>query len=207
MTERLVYLFVFDSMVDWESAFAVAGINNPDFQRRPGRYRLVTVGTSKEPVTTMGGLHILPEAELREVELSRSAMLILPGGTCWERGGNREAIEMARKFFIAGVPIAAICGATLALARAGMLDDFHHTSNSPEYLTATGYRGGGFYCKVPAITDEGMITASGFAPIEFAREIFRVLDLYSFTALQTWYANFKYGSVTTYSDLANARCA
>ena len=61
-------------------------------------------------------------------------MLILPGGERWESCGNAEAIEFARVFFVEGIPVAAICAATLALARAGMLDDFHHTSNSREYL-------------------------------------------------------------------------
>jgi len=27
-----VHLFVFDTMADWEAAFAIAGINNPQFQ-------------------------------------------------------------------------------------------------------------------------------------------------------------------------------
>ena len=61
MSVRNIYLFVFDSMADWEAAFAIAGINNPQFQREPGRYRVVTVGTSREPVTTTGGMRILPE--------------------------------------------------------------------------------------------------------------------------------------------------
>ena len=142
MSSRNVYLFVFDSMADWEAAFAISGINNPQFQREPGRYRVVTVGTSREPVTSMGGVRILPETTLSEIDPDQSAMLILPGGDRWESCSNAEAVELARVFFIEGVPVAAICGATLALARAGMLDDFHHTSNSREYLAASGYRGG-----------------------------------------------------------------
>ena len=51
-----------------------------------------------------------------------SAMLILPGGHFWDDGKNREAALLARKFLAAGVPVAAICGATAGLARVGMLD-------------------------------------------------------------------------------------
>src|ERR1700752_5264524 len=114
MMGRNVYLYVFDSMADWEASFATAGINNPRFQQRPGRYRVVTVGATRQPITTMGGLRITPEICLAEVDPARAAMLILPGGDAWECGANREAIELAREFFIEGVPIAAICGATLA---------------------------------------------------------------------------------------------
>lgn len=205
MMGRNVYLYVFDSMADWEASFAIAGINNPRFQQQPGRYRVVTVGATRQPITTMGGLRITPEICLAEVDPMRAAMLILPGGDAWECGANREAIELAREFFIESTPIAAICGATLALACAGMLDDFHHTSNTREYLAATGYRGGKFYCDTPAITDEGVITASGMAPLEFAREIFRTLDIYPESTLDAWYALFKFGDASRFFELT--QCA
>src|SRR5580765_7890867 len=123
MNGRNVHLFVFDSMADWEPSFAIAGINNPQFQRDPGRYRVVTAGLTTQPVTTMGGMRIQPDISLSEIHPDQSAMLILPGGARWECGGNADAIELARAFFVESVPIAAICAATLALARAGMLDD------------------------------------------------------------------------------------
>jgi putative intracellular protease/amidase len=203
MSIRNVHLFVFDSMADWEAAFAIAGINNPQFQSNPGRYRVVTVGSTTKPITTMGGMRILPEISLFEIDPNQSAMLILPGGDQWESCGNVEAIQVARTFFVEAVPIAAICGATLALARAGMLDDFHHTSNSREYLAASGYRGGSFYCDAPAVTDECVITASGIAPVEFAREIFRTLGLYNSEALDAWYALFRFGDASRYNELLN----
>ena len=201
MSSRNVHLFVFDSMADWEASFAIAGINNPQFQLEPGRYRVVTAGFTRDPITTMGGVRILPETTLSEIDPDQSAMLILPGGDRWESGGNADAVELARVFFVESVPVAAICAATQALARAGMLDDFHHTSNSREYLASSGYRGGSFYCDVPAITDEGVITASGIAPVEFAREIFRTLGLYSRETLDAWYALFRLGDASRYADL------
>ena len=201
MTGRDVYVFVFDGMADWEAAFAIAGINNPRFQREPGRYRVTTVGPTTLPVTTMGGMRILPDISFSELELHRAAMLILPGGRHWESDECADILETARRFRIRGIPVAAICGATLALARAGMLDDFHHTSNSRDYLVASGYRGTAFYCDAPAIADEGLITASGFSSVEFAREIFRELGLYSRPSLDAWYALFRFGDVSRYADL------
>ena len=201
MNQQPVHLFVFDSMADWEPAFAIAGINNPRFQRNPGRYRVVTAGPTREPITTMGGVRIQPDIALSDIEPGRSAMLILPGGDTWESFSNMEALDLARVFFIESIPIAAICGATFALARTGILDDFHHTSNSREYLLASGYRGEEFYCDVPAVTDENLITASGTAPVEFAREIFRALNLYSHDALEAWYALFRFGDASRFGQL------
>jgi putative intracellular protease/amidase len=202
MRANAVHLFVFDTMADWEAAFAIAAINNPQFQRVPGRYRVVTVGLSREPVTTIGGVRIQPDIALQEVSPLASSMLILPGGQSWEYGANAAAIEMTRRFIAYCIPVAAICGATLALAKAGLLDNRYHTSNAREYLAGIGYRGSRFYRNKPAVTDQGVITASGVAPIEFAREIFEALNVYSTDVLEAWYALYKHGDASAYFELA-----
>lgn len=204
MNNRTVHLFVFDTMADWEAAFAISGINNPQFQTMPGRYRVVTAGLTRDAITTIGGVRIQPDVSLAEVAPRSSSMLILPGGKSWERCANVEAVEKAYDFLAAGVPVAAICAATLALARAGLLNERRHTSNAHSYLESTGYQGGRFYCDVPAITGMNLITASGVAPIDFAREIFAKLNLYSAPALTAWYALFKYGDASKYLDLVQA---
>lgn len=204
MNQSTVHLFVFDGMADWEPAFAIASIHNPRLQLQPGRYRIQTAARSLAPATTMGGVRILPDITIDEVCPARSSLLILPGGELWETGGNLEALERAHAFVEAGVPVAAICAATLALARTGLLDDRLHTSNDAAYLAASGYDGASFYRDVPAISDRNVITASGLAPLEFAREIFRILDLYSSGTLESWYALYKYGDAARFYEMAAA---
>ena len=204
MRSSSVHLFVFDSMADWESALAIAAINDPQFQQAPGRYRVVTVGPSREPVTTMGGVRILPELAVGEISPFASSMLILPGGQSWEYGANEPAIDMARRFIAHCVPVAAICGATLALARAGLLDNRYHTSNARHSLSGTGYRGERFFREKPAVTDQGVITASGVAPVDFAREILEALNLYRCATLDAWYALHKHGDASMLYELTPA---
>src|SRR5215469_3800354 len=93
--KRNVHLFVFDTMADWEAAYAVAAINSPQFQSGSSRYRVVTVAATLAPVTTMGGVRIEPDVMIDAVLPEESAMLILPGGYAWENGGNGEALELA----------------------------------------------------------------------------------------------------------------
>jgi putative intracellular protease/amidase len=204
MNHSTVHLFVFDGMADWEAAIAIACIQNPQFQLRPGKHRVQTAARSLAPVKTMGGMRILPDLTIDEVCPAQSSMLILPGGQCWETGGNLEALERAHAFAEAGVPVAAICAATLALARIGLLDDRLHTSNEAAYLAASGYRGELYYRDVPAIADRNVITASGLAPVEFAYEIAQMLDLYSSSTLAAWYALYKHGDAAKFYDLAAA---
>jgi len=196
MSTRTVHLFVFDTMADWEAAYAVAAINSPLFQADGRRYRVVTAAATLAPVTTMGGVRIEPDVTIDCVSPDESAMLILPGGCRWEAGDNTEALELAAQFIACGVPVAAICAATLALARAGLLDHLRHTSNAREYLISTGYRGTAFYCGTPAVTDGNVITATGLAPVDFAREIFKALNLYSPETIEAWYSMFKQGDTS-----------
>src|ERR1039457_2400300 len=105
-----------------------------------------------------------------------SALLILPGGAAWEIGGNREAAQKAKQFPDAGIPVAAICGAALGLARMGLLDDRCHTGTAAECLRQTGYKGQHLYRDEPAVTHKNLVTANGTATTEFAREILTVLQ-------------------------------
>ena len=204
MKPQTVHMYVFDTLADWEPGFAIAGLNNPAFQTQPGRYRVATVGVSKAPVVTIGGVTILPDLALEELVPERSAMLILPGGQRWDQGGNSEAIDLAKRFLTAGVPVAAICGATSGLARAGMLDHIQHTSNAREYLAATGYQGAALYQDQPAVADGNVITANSTAPIEFAYQIFKRLDVYSDEVLEAWFGLFKTGEAAYYGALMQA---
>ncbi len=197
--KQIVHLFVFDTLADWETGYAIAGINNPDAQANPGRYQIKTVGLTTEPVTTIGGVRILPDLTLDEMK--PDAMLILPGGEAWDEGKNGEILDLAKQCLEAGTPVAAICGATAGLARAGILDYRHHTSNALEYLQATDYQGAALYQNQPAVTDGDVITANSTAPIDFAYHIFKKLDLYPAQVLEAWYGLFKTGDPAYFATL------
>lgn len=198
---QTVHLFVFDTLADWETGYAIAGINNPDSQANPGRYQVKTVGFTTDPVTTIGGVRILPDLTLDEMK--PDAMLILPGGEAWDAGKNGEILDLAKQCLEAGTPVAAICGATVGLARAGILDDKHHTSNALEYLQAANYQGAALYQNQPAVTDGNVITANSTAPVDFAYHIFKRLDLYSAEVLEAWYGLFKTGDPAYFATLQN----
>ena len=201
MQPSTVHLFVFDTLADWEASYAIAGLNNPAFPTRGGPFRVRTVGLDRSPVITMGGLTIVPDMVLAELEPTESAMLILPGGTAWDAGELSAVTPHVARVLGAGVPIAAICGATAGLARAGMLDEVKHTSNAREYLQATQYCGGALYQDALAVTDSNVITAGATGALEFAGQIFRRLGVYPDAVLAAWYALFKRGDASQFAQL------
>jgi len=187
-----VHVLVFDGLADWEAGHALAEL------RRSGGLEVVAVGFNTDAVTTMGGLHVLPDLALSAVVPSDVRLFLLPGGDSWEGTYPRANLEaMLRTLMEKGIPVAAICGATLALARAGLLDDRRHTSNAPEYLAqhAPNYKGSGFYLPQLATRDRGVITASGLGSVEFAREIFEELGVLSPGDRSLWFEMFKHGTV------------
>lgn len=203
--QQTVHLFVLGGMADWEPGFAIAGINQAAYQTNPGRYRVRTVGATREPIQTQGGLRILPDLELADLDPRESAMLIMPGSFAWEQGEHAAAVEKAGELLAAGVPVAAICGATAGLARRGMLDERPHTSNAPEYLAMMpGYAGQAQYVDERAVRAGDLITATGIAPIDFARLIFERLELYTASVLDAWYALYKTGDPSAFYALQHA---
>jgi putative intracellular protease/amidase len=200
----IVHLYVFDGYADWEPAFAVAGIQSPDFQREPGRFRVQTVASAQGSVRSMGGVAVLPDGLLDAVDPRHSAMLILPGGPGWDQGEHLAAAEKARAFLEAGVPVAAICGATAGLARLGLLDDRPHTSNAAAYLRGTHYGGGSMYRDQAVVMDDTLITAGGMSPLEFARAIFARLGVYEDATLEAWYQLYKTGESWRFAEMASS---
>ncbi|MFD4292323.1 DJ-1/PfpI family protein [Rhodococcus sp. NPDC058532] len=198
-----VHVALYDTFVDWEIGYAIDHINNPEWQKTPGRYAVATVGATTAPVTSTGGLRMLPDTTLDDLDPRGSAMLILAGNNIWNTDTFTPFAEKAGEFLRAGVPVAAICGATGGLALAGLLDEHAHTSNAAEFLDGVGYAGGSRYRDEPAVTDRDLITASGTAPVHFAREIFRRLDLYEPDVLDAWFALYGLRDPAGFYALAN----
>jgi putative intracellular protease/amidase len=201
---KTVHMAVYDTFADWEVGFATAHINNGAWQRDPGSCRVVTVGESREPVTSMGGMRVTPDVTVDELHPADSAMLILPGADTWLTGGNGAFSAKAREFLDAGVPVAAICGATMGLAVEGLLDDRDHTSNAAVFLEATGYGGGSRYRDEPVVSDGRLVTATATAPVEFAREVMALLDLHEPEVLASWYKMYGEHDPAGYFELMAA---
>ena len=74
----------------------------------------------------------------------------------------------------------------------------------PRPSPATQYGGSQLYVDEPAVTDGGLVTASGTAPVEFARAAFALLDLYEPPVLASWYKLFGLNDPAGYFELMAA---
>ncbi|MFF8844924.1 DJ-1/PfpI family protein [Streptomyces sp. NPDC015127] len=196
MTRKTVHLAVYDTYADWETGHTTAHLVQNGFAVR-------TVGLTTDPVTTMGGVRVQPDLALDDLDPADSALLILTGASLWDTGDKLAPFAAAARTFLdAGVPVAAICGATAGLAREGLLDDRAHTSAVSFYLDATGYRGGARYVEADAVTDGDLITAGPTEPVAFAREVFARLGVYEGEKLDAWYRLFHDSDPAAYEILS-----
>ncbi|MFD6415036.1 DJ-1/PfpI family protein [Streptomyces sp. NPDC060194] len=203
---RTVYVAVYDTFADWETGHLTT-------QLVGNGYTVRTVGPSREPVTTMGGLRVQPDLVLSELSPADAALLVLTGASLWDAGSGLDGFAAkAREFTEAGVPVAAICGATLGLARAGLLDGRAHTSAVSFYLLQAaeqGYGGAASYVEADAVTsaDRLVVTAGPTEPVAFAREVLGVLGVYDAKVLDAWYRLHHDSDLAAYEVLEAAGVA
>ncbi|ASB88203.1 glutamine amidotransferase [Bacillus sonorensis] len=190
MQTKKVYLYVFNTMSDWEYGYLIAELNSGRyFKKDVAPLKVVTAGANKEMMTTMGGLSIKPDISLDECTLESKDLLVLPGGNTWGEDIHQSILKKVGEALKLGTIVAGICGATEGLANSGYLDSRKHTSNNLEYIkmVCPNYKGEKFYEMKPAVSDENLVTASGIAPLEFAMEVLKKLDVFAPDTLHSWY--------------------
>ncbi|KIL80114.1 type 1 glutamine amidotransferase family protein [Bacillus badius] len=191
MKTKKAYLYVFHTMSDWEYGYLIAELNSGRyFKQGIAPLKVVTVGTTKESIMTMGGVNIKPDISLDECTVGSKDLIILPGGNTWREEIHQPILKTIGAALKLGTVVAAICGATEGLATMGYLDSRKHTSNSLEYMkmVCPDYKGEGFYEMGPAVSDKNLVTASGVAPLEFAMEVLKKLDVFAPDTLHSWYS-------------------
>ncbi len=191
-----IYVYVLDTLADWELGYVTAELNSGRFFKKDGqRVSLKTVGYSKEPIHTMGGMTIVPDCVIDDIVVSETSMLLLPGADTWNDPKHGAIIKKASEFLSSGATVCAICGATAALANFGLLDNRPHTSNGPGFLemVSPGYKGQNFYVDKPSVADNNLITASSTAALLWAKQIIEHLGVFQSNTLESWYEYFSTG--------------
>lgn len=190
MEAKYIYIYLFDGYSDWELGYLMPEL------KQDGRYTVLTVSDGGNDVISMGGMQVRVDISVEDIRLDSIKLLVLPGGQMWE-DSTRELTSLdsvVYAMYQSRLPIAAICGATLYLGHKGMLDQIKHTSNALFYMTGLvpSYQGEQNYVEELAVSDDTIITATGIAPIEFTREVMKMLD-FNTEYINRWFQLFKNG--------------
>ncbi|WP_319582091.1 DJ-1/PfpI family protein [uncultured Pseudodesulfovibrio sp.] len=169
-----VALILTQGFADWEYGL-IAGTGGPFYGLDTGFF---TPNTGE--IRSMGGLKAFIPDGVEAIRDWSPKVIVVIGGTIWETDDAPVLDDLLLAHHSRGGVVAGICGGTLALARAGLLDDVRHTSNDADYLHrhAPGYAGSELFVPVPeAVVDNRVITAPGTAPAAFAAAVFESAGL------------------------------
>ncbi|MCT4792995.1 MULTISPECIES: type 1 glutamine amidotransferase family protein [Exiguobacterium] len=205
--KRHAYIYVFDSIADWEYGYLMTELNSGRyFKKNVPSFTVRTVGIDPGTITTLGGLKVVPDITVEQMRLTNEDLLVLPGGNTWGESIHSPMLKKVGDALTSGTLVAAICGATEGLANTGHLDSHKHTSNDLLYLQSVSptYRGRSLYQVLPAVRDKNLITATGLAPLEFAKEVIEALDVFAPDTLSAWYGLNKTNDSTYFFQLIEA---
>ncbi|HEJ9484877.1 TPA: DJ-1/PfpI family protein [Proteus mirabilis] len=126
---------------------------------------------------SQGGLSVMVDGSLQQCLVWQPDVVVIIGGTIWETQNSPDLRQFLHACHHENAAIAGICGGTLALARAGLLNETAHTSNNPNFLleNAEGYIGNSHYRdSTVAVVSDGIITSPGSAPVSFTSAVFQM---------------------------------
>jgi putative intracellular protease/amidase len=174
MTEpkRTIGLVFIPGFADWEygllSASAVEWFGG----------RTLSLSPDGKPVRSMSGFGLTPDRSLDPVANGDLDAVAVIGSDEWASDAAPDVSGLLRSVRERGGVIGGICAGTLALARAGLLAEAKHTSNSRDWILhhLPDYPGRENYQDVPhAVADAGIVSAPGSAPGTFALEFLQTL--------------------------------
>lgn len=169
-----IALLLTPGFADWEYAL-IAGTGAPFYGQEVGFFSPMS-----GQFQSQGGLTVTVEANLQQCAEWQPDVVVVVGGMIWESAQAPDVSAFLHASLERGATVAGICGGTLALARAGLLDAVPHTSNSVEFLqaNAAAYKGSAQYQdSTAAVVADRIITAKGSSPVSFTSAVFHSAGL------------------------------
>ena len=144
-----VIFVLLNGFADWEGAFTAICLNQGVKPGNPINYKVKYLSITKEPVTSIGGLRVLPDYDLKDMP-EDYAGLILIGGMRWFSPEAELIVPLVKKALKDKKLVAGICNASVFLGMHGFLNEVKHTSNTLDYLkqyAGDQYTGESNYCQ------------------------------------------------------------
>jgi transcriptional regulator GlxA family with amidase domain len=125
-------------------------------------FRVFTVARTREPVTAIGGLRVIPHYSFKDVPPIQ--LLLVPGGF-----GTRallhdhETLDWIRAAASGARQVTSVCTGALLLARAGLLEGRRATTHWAALVLLGSLEAGVKVERDARVVDDGVITSAGVA--------------------------------------------
>lgn len=170
-----VLCFLYNGFADFEITLTCSPINEHE------KYKLTYIADDITPIKSSGGLTIIPDKKVSEItEITNIEGLIIPGGDT--RILKPELIHLIKKLNEEKKLLAAICAGPEFLAKSGILASRKYTTSQEPQNYKEKNEEDPFprdtYIDARVIQDANIITAKGFAFIDFSLEVWEWLGLF-----------------------------
>lgn len=176
--------YIYDNMADFEVTLLLHRLHQAGCQ-------VQTAGDAPGQVTAQSGMHYVPDMTLKDAaEQALPDALLIPGGPINPQ--QNGVCPLIRRMDAAGHLVAAICFAPQFLARAGVLGERSYTTScSHEKMAQLGISD--FFPRAleqdaRVVEDGHILTAKGYAFVDFAEKVCRYLQVADEETLQGWFA-------------------
>lgn len=164
------YVLIYDGFAQFEIIFTCL------FMKKKGD--IIPVGIDEKDVRSIEGFIIKPTQQIKNLDLDKVDLLVIPGGEAKNIYNNSFLDELLVRLNEKKKVIAAICAAPVKLAKAGILDGKKFTVDKPELKEFKEYFKNSFFVNDNVVIDQNIITAKPCGYIDFALEISKKMGIY-----------------------------
>lgn len=165
-----VLVLVYDSFAEFEVSVLLTALAG-------GPHRVTTCAPGPAPVASTGGLRVVADAVVADLDPTAYDALVVPGGEASGLLGNPDLQGLVAELDRRNRLLAAICGGPAVLGDAGALDGRTFTAAlGPQDPAWPGVAGRGRQVAELLVTDGHVVTATGSSYLAFAEEVLRCLD-------------------------------
>lgn len=195
--QKEVIFLLLNNFADFEMAYLAPAINRGvGIEANMTSYIAKIASVDGEMIQSIGGMKVIPDYSLATLPKNYAALVFI-GGFDWFGCEAKKLLPLIEATMSAGKIVAAICNATIFLAINGFLNTLKHTSNQLDLIIKHDinkqYNGELNYLLKPVVQDKYMITANGFASLEFTKQLLLALQIDTDEKIETYYQFFKYG--------------
>lgn len=170
-----ILCYIYDGMADFEISLLLHRLKNT------GRKEIISVSESLDAFHAQSGLQYIPQMKIEDIgNTDPFEALIIPGGPI---NNEQNAIcPIVSDMTASNKLVGAICFAPQFLGRAGILQNYRFTTScSEEKISSLGCRDPFYrpnYVEARTVRDRNLITAKGYAFVDFAMEVCDYLNIF-----------------------------
>lgn len=112
-----------DTMADWQYAYLLPLLNNDSLYKVDhDKIELKIVGADNRPIKTAGGLKIIPDCAIEEIDITADIVLLLACADAWHDKKHKDILTLTEKVLLENGTVVSMCASVGALNSLGILE-------------------------------------------------------------------------------------